>query len=86
MSPVQLTAIRRAAELTALAEKMRAEAFREVAVDLSSLVRLEGMASRAVKASGIKPGGDAPKPMSILEYAAKKAADKAASASDGDAA
>jgi hypothetical protein len=41
------------------------------------LTRLEGAADRAVRRLGIKPGSNAPKPMSILEYAAKKAAEQA---------
>src|ERR1700738_3934363 len=46
-------------------------------VDLGDLTRLEGAADRAVRRLGIKPGSNAPKPMSILEYAAKKAAEQA---------
>jgi hypothetical protein len=42
--------VRRAAELTALAEKARASALRNGDVDPIGLVRLEGAASRAVRA------------------------------------
>jgi hypothetical protein len=59
---MQLTNIRRAAELTALAEETRVIALRKGAstIDLTSLVRLEGVASRAVRALGIKPSSPAP--------------------------
>ena|ERR1700722_18394044 len=51
----QLVDVRRAAELTALAEAQRAAALRDPnAVDLGSLVRLEGAADRAVRRLGIK--------------------------------
>jgi hypothetical protein len=55
ITPVQAADVRRAAELTALAEETRGKALREgtSAIDLASLVRLEGAASRAVKALGI---------------------------------
>jgi hypothetical protein len=42
--------IRKAAELTALAEKTRAEALRDGTFDALALVRLEGAARRAVAA------------------------------------
>jgi hypothetical protein len=48
--------VRRAAELTALAEQYRAEALRNGCGDLIGLARLEGCASRAVKVLGL-PGG-----------------------------
>jgi len=58
VTSVQLTDIRRAAELTALAEETRGRALCEgiAAVDLQGLIRLEGAASRAVRAMGIKTG------------------------------
>jgi hypothetical protein len=78
--------IRRASELTALAESARAQAMREGfgdASQLSAMVRLESTAARAVRALGIKPDSG-PKPPSIAEYAARKAAEKAASKPAGD--
>ena len=56
LSEVEITNVRKAAELTALAEEARAKALREGAgaVDLTALVRLEGAAGRAVRALGIK--------------------------------
>jgi hypothetical protein len=83
LTPVQMTDVRRAAELVTLAEETRATALREgaAAIDISALVRLEGQAARAVKALGIKPGGEKPKAMSIAEYTARRAAQKAAQAS-----
>lgn len=76
----------RAADLVVIAERARAAALRGDDLDLGALTRLEGAADRAVRRLGIKPGANAPKPISILGYAARKAAEKAASASDGDAA
>ena len=79
ITALQLVDVRRAAELTALAEEARATALREgsAAVDISSLVRLEGAAGRAQKALGIKPGGAQPK-TTVNEYLSRKAAQKAA--------
>jgi hypothetical protein len=50
----QRAAIRRAAELSTLAEQMRCQALRGEDVDRLALVRLEGQASRAVRALGIE--------------------------------
>lgn len=71
--------VRKAAELTALAEQARARAMREGftdAGDLSAMVRLESTAARAVRLLGIKPGSA--KPPSLADYLAAKAARKAA--------
>jgi hypothetical protein len=75
VTPVQVTDIRRAAELTALAEETRAKALCEGtgAVDLAALVRLEGAASRAVRVLGIKSGPSAPKTPTITEWLASQA-------------
>lgn len=69
LSAVQVTHIRRAAELTVLAEATRAKALSDDAasVDLAALVRLEGAASRAVKALGLKTGTAATTPLSMRE-------------------
>lgn len=51
--------VRRAAELTALAEQARAKAMQEGtggAGELSAMVRLESTAARAIRALGIKTG------------------------------
>jgi hypothetical protein len=79
--------IRKAAELTALAEQARARAMRDGfadAGDLSAMVRLESTAARAVRALNIAAGAGAPKTPSLAEYAAAKAAQKAASKPGGD--
>jgi hypothetical protein len=58
LSEGQLIDIRKAAELTALAEQARARAMREGASgagELTAMVRLEGMAARAVRSLNIKP-------------------------------
>lgn len=49
MTPLQRTDIRRAAELTALAEDARARALRAAQPDLAVVVKLEGAADRAVR-------------------------------------
>lgn len=69
VTPIQSTDIRRAAELTALAEESRTKALCEGtgAIDLTALVRLEGAASRAVRALGIKSDPGAPKPLTMRE-------------------
>jgi hypothetical protein len=54
MSPVVLMQIRRAAELVTGAELIRADMLNGLPVDMNSLVRLEGHASRAVLALGVK--------------------------------
>jgi hypothetical protein len=87
LSEGQQIDIRKAAELTALAEQARARAMREGASgagELTAMVRLEGMAARAVRALNIKPGNNQLSPPSIAEYAARKAAEKAASKPAGD--
>jgi hypothetical protein len=85
LSPVQSSAVVRAADLVALSEQQRAKALSgDAAVDMEGLVRLEGAADRAVRRLGIKPGTNQSKPPSIAEYAARKAAEKAASKPAGD--
>jgi hypothetical protein len=71
---VQLMDIRRAAELTALAEETRAKALCEgtSSVDLAALVRLEGAASRAVRALGVKSGPAATRAPTIGEWLAAR--------------
>lgn len=79
--------IRKAAELTALAEQARAKAMQEGtggAGDLSAMVRLESTAARAVRALNIKPVAGTSKTPSLAEYAARKAAEKASSKPGGD--
>jgi hypothetical protein len=79
LSDGQRLDIRKAAELTALAEQARARAMREGASgagELTAMVRLEGMAARAVRALDIKPGANRSKTESLAEYAARKAAEK----------
>lgn len=58
LSDGQQIDIRKAAELTALAEQARAKAMREGtgdASELSAMIRLESTAARAVRALNIKP-------------------------------
>jgi hypothetical protein len=84
LSAGQWIDIRKAAELTALAEQARARAMREGATgagELTAMVRLEGMAARAVRALNIKPAQ--PKPPSLAEHLAQRAA-RAAGKPAGD--
>jgi hypothetical protein len=80
LSEGQRIDIRKAAELTALAEQARARAMREGASgagELTAMVRLEGMAARAVRALNIKPQAAQPKPPSLADYVASKRAEAA---------
>jgi hypothetical protein len=85
VSPATMNDVTRAADLVALAEKMRGDALRGDAFDLSDLIRLEGAADRAVRRLAIKPG-QKPAGPTLQEYMAAKAAQKAADAADGEAA
>ena len=53
LTETQRVAVRRAAELTVIAEQQRTRALRGEPVDPLALVRLEGMTARAVRALGI---------------------------------
>jgi hypothetical protein len=80
LSEGQRIDIRKAAELTALAEQARARAMREGATgagELTAMVRLEGMAARAVRALNIKPRAAQPKPPTLADYVASKRAEAA---------
>jgi hypothetical protein len=52
-SPVAVLAVRRCAEIVMLAEVQRAKLIRGEDVDLSHLLRLEGVAARALAALGV---------------------------------
>jgi len=89
LSKGQLIDVQRAAELTALAEARRSQALQKGAGDaseLSALIRLESTAARAVRALNLPVGGAVAKPQTLADYAARKAAEKVAAASSGDAA
>jgi hypothetical protein len=77
LSEGQLVDIRKAAELTSLAERARARAMREGTTDssdLSAMVRLESTASRAVRALNIPASSDQPRTPSPSEYLARRIA------------
>jgi hypothetical protein len=85
LSEGQLIDIRKAAELTSLAELARARAMREGTTgtsEISAMVRLESTASRAVRALNIRPGSNQPRPPSPFEYLARRAAGGAAKPSE----
>lgn len=72
LSEVHLTDVRRAAELTVIAEQARAKALTEgaAAFDLTGIVRAEGAASRAVRALGLKSSKQASPLARLLQGAA----------------
>jgi hypothetical protein len=74
VTDAQLSDIRRAAELTAIAEQARAAALQDgaVTIDLGGLIKIEGAADRAVRRLGIKSA--APKQQTLEEYLASRQA------------
>jgi hypothetical protein len=60
--------VRKAAELTALAEKCRADALRDGNVDPLALVRLEGASNRAVRALQLDVPRDASGASTLAAY------------------
>jgi hypothetical protein len=80
LSEGQFVDIRKAAELTSLAERARARAMREGTTypsEISAMVRLESTASRAVRALNIRPGSDQLRAPTPSEYLARRAARRA---------
>jgi hypothetical protein len=74
LSDTMIASIRRAAELNALAEEVRTNALRRDGnIDPIGLVRLEGAASRAVRALQLDRPRE-PEPMSIEQHLARYAA------------
>lgn len=73
LTDAQRAAIKRAAELTVLAEQERAKALRGELVDPVAFVRLQGLADRAVRALNIK-GQPKPKAANLRDIAAARAA------------
>jgi hypothetical protein len=76
LSDMQAAAVRRAAELHALAEQARADALKNGNADPEQLVRLENLARKAEHWLGIKPKGE-PKPPNLDEYLAQRAREAA---------
>ncbi len=76
VSEVQLVEVRKAAELTAAVEVVRARVLAGAEADLGALVKLEGEARRAVRALGIKSGS--PPHVPLRERLAAEAAEEAA--------
>jgi hypothetical protein len=73
LSEGQFVDIRKAAELTSLAEQSRARAMRGImnAGEISAMIRLESTASRAVRALNIKQSAIRSKLLSPAEYLAQ---------------
>lgn len=87
VSAVQMTDIKRAAELMALAEATRSRVMRAGATsagELTALIRLEGTAARAQRALGIK-ASDSAAPTRLTDYLATRAG-KLAGRQSGEAA
>jgi hypothetical protein len=78
LSEVQMIDVRRAAELVAVTEEVRAAALKQggAAVDLHELIKLEGAADRAVRRLCLKAEGKPAAP-SLAEHLAKRAAERA---------
>jgi hypothetical protein len=85
VTAVQMNAVVRAAELAVLASATRARALSgDATVDMEALVRLEGASARAIKALNLPAQGGRPKPPSLAEHLAQRAA-RAAGAFSGEA-
>ena len=69
LSDTMIASIRRAAELSALAEEVRANALRDGNIDPIGVVRLEGAASRAVRALQLDRKREA-EPMTLEQHLA----------------
>jgi hypothetical protein len=78
LSDTMAANVRKAAELTSLAEQSRAEALRNGNVDPLALVRLEGAATRAVRALGLDCKREPERP-SLAEHLAKRVAERGGS-------
>jgi hypothetical protein len=63
-------AVQKAAELAAVAEELRGRALRGESVDLGELVRVEGIADRALRAIGITPGKPPTSGQTLAQYLA----------------
>ncbi len=72
VTPSLMVSVTRAADAVAIAESHRSRALRGEAINLDDLVRVENIASRAVKALGIKPGAGGAKPPSLSDYLASR--------------
>jgi hypothetical protein len=82
-TPVGTLAIRRACELVMLAESQRAAMIRGEAVDLSHLLRLEGVAARAIAALGLPLTRHESSEPSLAEYLSQMSGTEAAENSAG---
>jgi hypothetical protein len=87
VSEVERDLIRQAAGLTLRAEQLQGAIVRGEAVDNDELIRLSSTAKRLLEAIRAKAAKNKPTGAAALqEYVARKAAEKAASALEGDAA
>jgi hypothetical protein len=85
-SDLTLVAVRRAAELQAMCEMARANMLNGQPTDMLALVRLEGVASRAVRALGLKTekprGGDGGLTIARARWEEQRKAREATTAKD----
>ncbi len=86
VTEVERDLIRQAAGLTLRAEQLQGAIVRGEAVDNDELIRLSSTAKRLLEAIRAKAAKNKPAAVTPLEYAAKRVAEKAAGAPDGDAA
>jgi hypothetical protein len=71
--PVTLAAVKKAAELVAVAEDLRRRALQGDVIDLGEMVKVEGVADRAVRALAIdRKRALAPRAPSLKEYLAAR--------------
>jgi len=83
LSDMMAANIRKAAELSALAEQSRAEALRRGNVDALGLVRLEGAANRAIRALNLDRKRE-PAGQTLAQYLASRLTDDEVAPNDAD--
>jgi hypothetical protein len=86
VTEVERDLIRQAAGLTLRAEQLQGAIVRGEAVDDDELIRLSNTAKRLIAGIRAKAAKKKPAEPTLADYLARKAAEKASSAADGDAA
>jgi hypothetical protein len=84
ISPIQMAEVMRAVDMTLLAEGMRAKALRGEAIDIGSMVRLEGAVSRVIRSLNLPPPGSAAPVQTLQDHFRKRAAERADAQPQGD--
>jgi hypothetical protein len=86
VSPLVAMQVRRAAELVTAVEMARANMLNGVPTDMLALIRLEGVAARAVRALGLKPAPQKATPLGLRVARERWAAEEARKAKQAEAA